>query len=76
MIKINVNTIEKGENIVKSKEVSQIYVTTSEQKPKKIIQIWAYVNSGIRKIFSLITSCFGSGTWMSTEKWVDTELWK
>jgi 2-keto-3-deoxy-6-phosphogluconate aldolase len=35
-----------------------------------------FINDKIRKIFSLILSCFGSGTWMSSEKWVDTEHWK
>ena len=48
----------------------------SNIKPNKIVQIWAFTNGDIRKIFSLISSCFGSGTWVSSEKWINTELWK
>lgn len=75
MIKINVNKIVNGENVVKSKEVSQVFATGSNSNPKEISQIWVYVNSKLRRIFSLISSCFSSGTWMSSEKWIDTELW-
>lgn len=45
-------------------------------KPNKIVQVWAFVGDNLRQIFSLISSCFGSGTWMSSEKWSDTDLWK
>lgn len=50
--------------------------STSNAKINKITQVWVFINDKIRKIFSLISSCFGSGIWMSSEKWVDTELWK
>lgn len=50
--------------------------STSNVKINKITQVWVFINDKIRKIFSLILSCFGSGTWMSSEKWVDTEHWK
>lgn len=50
--------------------------TGSDIKQHEVIEIWAFVDGDIRKIFSLIASCFGSGTWISNEKWIDTELWK
>lgn len=27
-------------------------------------------------LWSFITSCFGSGTWISTSQWSSTDLWK
>jgi hypothetical protein len=39
MIKINVNKIVNGENVVKSKEVSQVFATGSNSNPKEISQI-------------------------------------
>lgn len=53
-----------------------VNVSSSNIKPNKIIQIWTFINDALRQIFSLISSCFGSGTWMSSEKWSDTDLWK
>lgn len=79
MIKINVRTIESGEISSEIKEVIQVHVVNpniESGKPRKIVQIWSYINSNIKKVFSLISSCFGSGTWMSSEKWSDTEFWK
>lgn len=54
----------------------RVGVSSSNIKPNKIIQIWTFINDTLRQIFSLISSCFGSGTWMSSEKWSDTDLWK
>ena len=31
---------------------------------------------GVRQIWSLIKSCFGSGTWIPTSLWVKDDLWK
>lgn len=53
-----------------------VSVSSSNIKPNRIIQIWTFINDTLRQIFSLISSCFGSGTWMSSEKWSDTDLWK
>lgn len=68
------------ENILLQKSLyPDLYVVipaNSNIKPNKITQVWAFVNNKIRKIFSLISSCFGSGTWLRSEKWVDTDLWK
>lgn len=78
MIKINVRSIKNGEVTSEIKKVSQVYVVDNNigQTPKKIVSIWTYANDSLRQVFSLISSCFGSGIWMSSEKWVDTELWK
>lgn len=79
MIKINVRSIKNGEVTSEVKNVTQVHVVNpniESKQPKKIVSIWTYVNSNIRQVFSLISSCFGSGIWMSSEKWVDTELWK
>ena len=54
----------------------QVDVSSPNIKPNKIVQVWAFVGDNLRQIFSLISSCFGSGTWMSSEKWSDTDLWK
>lgn len=79
MIKINVRSIKNGEVISEIKNVTQVHVVNpniESKQAKKIVSIWTYVNFNIRQIFSLISSCFGSGTWMSSEKWNDTDLWK
>lgn len=31
---------------------------------------------GSKIIWSIITSCFGSGTWISSSFWSSTEFWK
>ena len=54
----------------------RVDVSSPNIKPNKIVQIWAFTGDNLRQIFSLISSCFGSGTWMSSEKWSDTDLWK
>lgn len=54
----------------------RVSVSSPNIKPNRIIQIWTFINDALRQIFSLISSCFGSGTWMSSEKWSDTDLWK
>ena len=68
------------ENILLQKslypDLHVVIPANSNIKPNKITQVWAFVNNKIRKIFSLISSCFGSGTWLRSEKWVDTDLWK
>jgi len=68
------------ENILLQKSLyPDLYVVIppdSNIKPNRIIQVWAFVNNKIRRIFSLISSCFGSGTWLRPEKWIDTDLWK
>lgn len=75
MIKINIRNKNNGEVTPEIKDVSKIYIV-KENTAKKVVQIWKYIDSGIKKVFSLISSCFGSGTWVSAEKWIDTELWK
>jgi hypothetical protein len=57
-------------------DLNVVVPTDLDIKQHEVIEIWAFVDGDIRKIFSLITSCFGSGTWISSEKWIDTELWK
>lgn len=54
----------------------RVDVSSPNIKPNKIVQIWAFTGDNLRQIFSLISSCFGSGTWMSSEKWSNTDLWK
>lgn len=56
--------------------IERVDVSSLNIKPNKIVQIWAFTGDNLRQIFSLISSCFGSGTWMSSEKWSDTDLWK
>jgi hypothetical protein len=46
----------------------QMDVISDNIKPNRIIQVWSYVDGKIRKIFSITTSCYGSGTWVSSEK--------
>lgn len=74
------NTIDSLENIYLQNylypDIKVILPEETNIKPHKIIQIWVFVNNKIRKVFSLISSCFGSGTWMSSEKWVDSEPWR
>ena len=74
------NTIDSFENIYLQNylypDIKVILPEETNIKPHKIIQIWVFVNNKIRKVFSLISSCFGSGTWMSSEKWVDSEPWR
>ena len=53
-----------------------IIPSNSNIKPNRIIQVWAFDDNKIRRIFSLSSSCYGSGTWMSSEKWIDTDIWK
>lgn len=31
---------------------------------------------GVRQIWSIIKSCFGSGTWIPTSLWIRDDLWK
>lgn len=77
MININIKKKQNGEIVSNIKEVKKIYSTVENNtNPYKIVQIWTFTNNKIRKIFSLISSCFGSGTWMSSEKWIDSELWR
>lgn len=77
MININIKKKQNGEIVSNRKEIKKIYsILEDSVNPYKITQIWIFTNNKIRKVFSLISSCFGSGTWMSSEKWIDSELWK
>ena len=55
---------------------SNVEVPDTLNKINKVTQIWTFIDGNFRQLFSLISSCFGSGTWMSSEKWSDSELWK
>lgn len=77
MININIKKKQNGEIVSNRKEIKKVYsILEGNVDPYKITQIWIFTNNKIRKVFSLISSCFGSGTWMSSEKWIDSELWK
>ena len=73
-------TIDTFENFYLQKhlypDVKIVFPDENNIKPHKIVQIWTFANNKIRRVFSLISSCFGSGTWMSSEKWIDSELWR
>ena len=34
------------------------------------------IKKGTKLIWSLITSCFGSGIWSDINNWVDSDYWK
>ena len=72
--------VDAFENIILQEtlypDLKVVVPSDSNIKPNRIIQVWAFVDSKIRKIFSLVSSCYGSGTWMSSEKWIDTDIWK
>ena len=45
-------------------------------KINKVKEVWAFIGDKLRNIFSLALSCFSPGTWLSAEKWSNTEHWK
>lgn len=39
-------------------------------------KVIAAVYKGSRLVWQSVRSCFGSGRWISTKPWVNTESWK
>lgn len=50
--------------------------TNTNAKINKVKEVWVFIGNKLRNIFSLTSSCFSSGTWLSSEEWSDTEHWK
>lgn len=52
--------------------ISQVYLKLKNINAIAIRAIYY----GSEKIWSLIRSCFGSGFWVNSSNWSNTELWK
>jgi len=65
---IKVNILNPSTNIVEEKEIKYVRYAAKLSITK--------IYQGAKLLWSLITSCFGSGVWVQTSKWSDSEMWK
>lgn len=57
----------------KPQSVSSIFTRLAKTSGELVITA---VYRGKEQIWNLIKSCFGSGTWVDSSSWIDTEIWK
>lgn len=62
--------------IIKTDDNSIIAEQYNITRVKYVNTVISKIILGTKQIWPLIKSCFGSGTWIQTNNWSDTENWK